>query len=80
MNTRLQILLKPKEYKTLKNLAKSLRLSLGEWARQALRSEINKYSSKSSSKKLAIIRKYSKYQYPTASIEQMNQEISQGYL
>lgn len=80
MSNRLQVLLPSKEYRTLQAFAKKLGLSLGEWVRQTLYAELKSHSLKKPEEKLSAIRKYSSNNYPSGSIEQMNQEISQGYL
>ncbi len=80
MSKRLQVLLESKEYKTFQQMAREAGLSLGEWVRQALRRLSRERSTKSPREKLEAIRRAMQYNGPTCDIEQMLQEIEQGYL
>jgi hypothetical protein len=79
MSTRLQVLLPEEEMESVRQIAKSESLTVGEYVRQVLREAESRRPSKSVAAKLAAIRKGSKLSYPTADIEQMNREIERGY-
>lgn len=80
MSKRLQVLLEYKEYRTFQQMAREAGLSLGEWVRQALRRMAGSRSRKSPQEKMEAIRRAMRYNGPTCDIEQMLQEIEQGYL
>jgi hypothetical protein len=60
--------------------ARSQRLTVAEWVRQALRSARQQRSSKDAGSKLTAIRLAMRHAHPTADIDQMNAEIERGYL
>ena len=80
MSKRLQVLLEEPEFREIQRTARAHRMTVAEWVRQALRAARRRESSGDVEKKLAAIRRAMQYQFPTADIEQMNEEIEQGYL
>ena len=80
MSKRLQVLLEEPEFREIQSTAKAHRMTVAEWVRQALRAARRRESSGDVEKKLAAIRRAMQYQFPTADIEQMNEEIERGYL
>jgi hypothetical protein len=80
MSKRLQVLLEPKEYKNLKELAEEADLSLGEWVRQVLRKEATGFSLQNPAEKLKNVRLFSQYSFPSGDIETILEETEKGYL
>jgi hypothetical protein len=79
MAKRLQVILKDPEYREIKRAARSRRMSIAEWVRQALdqaqrREPVGKFG-----KKLEVIRAAARFDYPTGDIGQMLAEIERGY-
>lgn len=79
MSKRLQVLLDDKELREIQRIAKQQRLTVAEWVRQVLRSARQKIPTGDHRKKLAILRTATQHSFPTADINQMLQEIEQGY-
>jgi hypothetical protein len=80
MSKRLQVLLDEAEFREIQRTARAHRMTVAEWVRHALRAARRRESSGDVEKKLAAIRRAMQYQFPTADIEQMNEEIERGYL
>ncbi len=79
MSKRLQVLLDDSEYREIKRLASSRRLSIAAWVRQALTGARQKEPRGDSGRKLDAIRAAARFSFPTADIEQMLSEIERGY-
>jgi hypothetical protein len=80
MSKRLQVVLKDPEYREIQRAARSRNLSVSEWVRQALALVRRSEPSGSVEKKLAAIRAAALVNAaPAADIEQMLEEIEQGY-
>ena len=77
MVKRLQVLLDEEEYLDFQAVARRQRMSMAEWVRQSLRSARDNQK-KTVESKLRAIAEASRYQFPTANIEVMLQEIEQG--
>ncbi|HEY1913904.1 MAG TPA: hypothetical protein VGG73_23460 [Vicinamibacterales bacterium] len=80
MSKRLQVLFDEAEWKEIRRTARSQRMTLAEWVRQALRTARQERSSKETAVKIAAIRSAMRHAHPTADIDQMNAEIERGYL
>jgi len=80
MTKRLQVLLKDPEYREIQRIARSRRMSVAEWVRQALHAAKREEPIGDVSKKLEALRTAMRFEFPTADIEQMLAEIEQGYL
>jgi CRISPR/Cas system-associated protein Cas7 (RAMP superfamily) len=80
MAKRLQVILQDPEYREIQRVARSRRMSIAEWVRQALASARRKESSKSLEKKLEVVRAAVKYEFPAGDIDEMLKEIEDGYL
>ncbi|MGA3324314.1 MAG: CopG family transcriptional regulator [Terriglobia bacterium] len=79
MSKRLQVILKDPEYREVKRAARSRRMSIAEWVRQALvlahrREPVGKVG-----KKLEVIRAAARLDYPTGDVDHMLAEIEMGY-
>jgi hypothetical protein len=80
MTKRLQVLLRDPEYREIQRIARSRRMSVAEWVRQALHSAKREEPMGDVSKKLEALRAAAKFEFPTADMDQMLAEIEQGYL
>jgi hypothetical protein len=80
MTKRLQVILQDEEYKAVQRAARSRRMSLAEWVRQALDIQRRREPADDITKKLEVLRTAVNYNFPTADIEQMLAEIESGYL
>ena len=80
MTKRLQVLLPDPEYREIQRIARSRRISIAQWVRQALHAAKREEPLGDVSKKLEALRAAAKFEFPTADIEQMLAEIEQGYL
>jgi predicted 2-oxoglutarate/Fe(II)-dependent dioxygenase YbiX len=79
MSKRLQVLLREEEYRELEAIARRRRMSISEWARQALRAARHRETLGDVERKLAVVREGSRHAYPSADIDQMLTEIERGY-
>ena len=80
MTKRLQVLLPDPEYREIQKIARSRRLSVAQWVRQALHAAKREEPLGDVSDKLEALRAAAKFEFPTADIDQMLSEIEQGYL
>jgi hypothetical protein len=80
MSKRLQVILQDPEYREIQRAAKSRRMSIAEWVRQALAHARRREPLGDVDKKLAAVRAAAKHEFPTGDIETMLAEIEQGYL
>ncbi len=80
MAKRLQVILQDPEYRGIQRAARSRRMSIAEWVRQALAHARRREPLGDVDKKLAAIRAAAKHEFPTGDIETMLAEIEQGYL
>ena len=80
MAKRLQVILQDAEYREVSRAARSRRMSIAAWVRQALELARRSESTGSVEKKLAVIRAAVKHNAPAGDIEEMLAEIEQGYL
>jgi Ribbon-helix-helix protein, copG family len=79
MSKRLQVRLKDKEYREIQRAARSRKISVSEWVRQALSLVRRNEPSSSVETKLGAIRAAVRYEFPIADIDQMLTEIERGY-
>ena len=80
MSRRLQVLLEESELREIQRLARSQKMTVAEWVRQALRAARRREPRRDMGKKLDVVRTASRYAYPTSDIDRMLAEIEQGYL
>lgn len=80
MTKRLQVLLPDPEYREIQKIARSRRISVAQWVRQALHAAKREEPMADVSGKLEALRAAAKFEFPTVEIEQMLAEIEQGYL
>ena len=79
MSTRLQVLLDEQAYRAIARLARLHRVSVAAWVRGALRSARREESGADPEAKLKAIRLAARHDFPTADMDRMLAEISQGY-
>ena len=79
MSKRLQVILKDPEYREIQRAARSRRMSIAEWVRQALDLARRREPTGSVGKKLEVIRAAAKHEYPVSDIDGMLAEIERGY-
>jgi len=80
MSKRLQVLVDETELDEIRQAARSHRMTVAEWVRQALRDAREREPQRSTEAKLDAIRHAARHHYPTADIDQMLAEIERGYL
>jgi hypothetical protein len=80
MAKQLQVLVPDPEYREIELAARSRRMSVAEWVRQALLQACQRETLEDLEKKLAAVRVAVQHESPTADIETMLAEIEQGYL
>jgi len=79
MSKRLQVLLDEFEWREVQRAARSSRLSVAEWVRQALRTARRREPTGDLDRRLALVRAAARHGFPSPPIEQMLDEIEQGY-
>ena len=80
MAKRLQVILQDPEYREIQRMARSRRLSLAEWVRQALALARRREPLGDVGKKLDVIRAAARHDYPVSDIGRMLAEIEKGYV
>jgi hypothetical protein len=76
----LQVLFDDPEWKEIQRAARAERTTVAAWVRRALRVARQATSTTDVDAKLAAIRTATRHEFPTADIDQMNEEIARGYL
>ena len=79
MAKRLQVIVQDPEYREIQRAARSRRMSIAAWVRQALELARRQTSSGSTATKLERIRVSAQHQYPVSDIGNMLAEIEAGY-
>jgi hypothetical protein len=79
MSKRLQVILRDPEYREIQRMARSRRISLAEWVRQALDIARRREPKSETGKKLQTIRAAVGHDFPTGDIDAMLEEIESGY-
>lgn len=77
MTKRLQVLFDEEEYREIQGVARSQRLTVAEWVRQALRKARDDSPGRINAK-LRALADASRHEFPTADIEVMLEEIESG--
>ena len=80
MSKRLQVLLDEDELREIQRIARTRRMTVAEWVRQALRSAGQSEPLREAAKKLDVVRAAARHSYPTGDIDQMLGEIEKGYV
>lgn len=79
MSKRLQVLLEEPEWREIQRAARARRLTVAEWVRQALRAARRKEPVGDLDRKLEAVRAGARHAFPSGPVEQMLDEIEQGY-
>ncbi|HXN94706.1 MAG TPA: hypothetical protein VN879_09395 [Candidatus Acidoferrales bacterium] len=79
MSKRLQVILQDPEYREIQRAARSRRMSIAEWVRQALALARRREPLGDVEKKLAAVRAAARHESPTSDIDTMLAEIERGY-
>ena len=79
MSKRLQVILKDQEYREIQRVARSRRMSIAEWVRQALDLARRGEPTGSMGNKLQAVRRAVQCEYPVGDIDRMLAEIEAGY-
>ena len=79
MSKRLQVILKDPEYREIQRVARSRRMSIAEWVRQALDLARRGEPTGSMGNKLQAVRRAVQCEYPVGDIDRMLSEIEAGY-
>ncbi len=80
MSKRLQVVLSDDDYRAMERLAKSRKMTVSSWVREALRSAQRLVPGARPDQKIAAVREAVRFGYPTADPAQMLAEIERGYL
>lgn len=73
------MLLDEDELREIQRIARTRRMTVAEWVRQALRSAGQSEPLREADKKLEAVRAAMRHSFPTGDIEQMLGEIERGY-
>ena len=73
------MILQDPEYREIQKMARTRRMSLAEWVRQALDLARRREPLGDAGKKLEVIRSAAQHDYPTGDIDSMLAEIEKGY-
>lgn len=79
MSTRLQVVLDDVELAEIRRAAARQGMTVSEWVRQAVRAARREESAISPMRKVEVIRLAAEHAFPTGDVDQMLQEIEQGY-
>jgi hypothetical protein len=79
MSKQPQVILKDSEYLEIQRVARSRRMSIAEWVRQALDLARRREPGAGVGKKLEVIRAAAWYDFPSADIDRMLADIENGY-
>src|SRR5437773_9502699 len=79
MAKRLQVILQDPEYREIQRMARSRRMSIAEWVRQALDLARRREPLGGAGKKLEVIRAAAQHDYPVGDIDSMLAEFEKGY-
>ena len=79
MAKRLQVILADPDYRDIQRAARSRRMSLAQWVRQALDLARRQEPLGSLEKKLEAFRLAARHEYPSGDIAVMLSEIEEGY-
>jgi hypothetical protein len=80
MAKRLQVILDDPDYREIQLMARSRRMSLAEWVRQALDLARRREPLGSVGKKLDVVRAAARNDFPVSDIGGMLAEIEKGYV
>jgi hypothetical protein len=79
MSKRLQVILRDPEYREIQKAARSRRMSIAEWVRQALALARRRESLTDIGKKLDVVRAAARHGFPAGEVDAMLADIESGY-
>ena len=79
MSKRLQVLFDEEELSELQEIARQNHMTLAEWVRQALREARTQHSVRGSAQKRQAVREAIKHDFPVTDIDELIEQIEQGY-
>ena len=79
MSKRLQVILDDGEMKEIRAIARRRRITVAEWVRRALRAAKSEEPGSDPHRKLQVLRAATAHSFPTADIDEMLDQIEQGY-
>ena len=79
MGKRIEILLDDAEYAVVEEAARRQGISVSAWVRHMLR-DAPRYEKDRAERKRKVLAEAAKHNFPTADIDQMLQEIKDGYM
>ena len=79
MAKRLQVIIQDPEYREIRRAARSRRMTIAAWVREALTKARRSEPTGDVERKLAAVRKAVQYSFPAPDIETMLAEIERGY-
>ena len=79
MTKRLQVLFEDDELNDIQRLARQRRMTTAEWVRRSLRAAREAEAGADVGQKLAAVRTAAAFEFPTADVGQMLDEIERGY-
>jgi hypothetical protein len=79
MSKRLQVIVQDPEYHEIRRAARSRRMTVAEWVRQALRMARRNEPASGPEKKLAAVRAAVRHDFPTVDVGEMIEQIESGY-
>ena len=80
MSTRLQVVMDDAELAQIRAVAARQGMTVSEWVRQVIRAARRQEADGDVGRKLAAIEKAMQYSFPTADIDVMIAQTTQGYL
>lgn len=79
MAKRLQVIVQDPEYRDIQRAARLRRMTVAEWVRQAMVVARRSEPGREVTAKLDVIRVAARMEFPTGPLDQMLEEIEQGY-
>lgn len=79
MSKRLQVILDDREMKEIRTIARRKRMTVAGWVRRALRAAKSEEPATDPDRKLRVLRAATAHSFPTADIDEMLDQIEQGY-
>jgi hypothetical protein len=79
MAKRLQVILQDTEYRDVQRAARAQNLTVAAWVRQALSTARRREPVGDVARKFDVVRDAVRHAFPTAEIDEMNEEIERGY-
>ena len=79
MSKRLQVIHHDPEYREIQRIARSRRMTIAQWVRQALETARRREPKSDAGKKLEAVRAAVRHEFPTGDINEILTQIESGY-